>query len=98
MTTWTLDRLSKEWIGPLAVAVDGTPVTGWTYVLLPRGVRPVAVGDIALVPTATADGLGVLVGPDTDHVLEPGTYVVWVRYVGALEAPVLTEAGQVNIT
>jgi hypothetical protein len=98
VTTWTLDRLSKEWVGPLAVAVDGTPVTGWTYAVLPRGARPDSADDIVGVPDATDDGLGILVGPDTGHVLEPGTYRIWVRYAAGVEAPVLAAAGLIDIT
>jgi hypothetical protein len=97
MTTWHINRLSREWVGPITVAADGTPVIGWTYALVPEGETPATVDEIAGVPSALEGGLGVLVGPGTDHVLDPGTHVLWVRYVDEPEAPVLADVGRVTI-
>ena len=97
MTTWHLNRLSREWVGPITVTADGDPVMGWTYALLPVGERPVAPEDIDGVPTALPGGLGVLVGPDTAHVLAPGEYALWVRYVDTPEAPVRDDVGRIII-
>lgn len=98
MTTWILSRLSTEWVGPITVTADGTPVTGWTYALVPANSRPASVDDIALVPQPLDGGLGILVGPGTGHVLEQGVYRIWVRYVDAPEAPVLNDVGSIYIT
>lgn len=91
MTTWRLSSLSREWVGPIAVAANDDPVTGWTYLVLPWGEKPATPESIAGVPTALDGGLGVMVGPDTDNELEPGEYNIWVRYIDAPEAPVLDE-------
>jgi hypothetical protein len=97
MTTWNINRLSREWVGPIAVAADDTPVTGWTYALLPLGETPATVADIDGTPTELDDGLGVLVGPDTSHVLAPGVHVLWIRYVDDPEAVVLADVGRITI-
>ena len=91
MTVWRLPALSREWVGPITVAVDDVPTTGWTYLLLPWGEKPATPEDINLAPYALDGGLGILVGPGTSHVLLPGEYRVWLRYVDAPEAPVLYE-------
>lgn len=96
MTTWTIDRLSVEHI-PVDVADGGTAVTGWTYAVLPRDEHPSTTADIDGTPTELTDQLGILVGPDTDNELTPGTYKVWVRYADSPEAPVIV-AGQIVIT
>jgi hypothetical protein len=96
-TTWHVNRLSVEWVGPVTVAVNGTPVTGWTYALLPLGQAPATATDIATAPTTLDGGLGVLVGPGTDHDLEPGEHVLWVRYVDDPESVVLPDAGRITI-
>lgn len=98
MTTWTLPRLSIEWVGPISVAADGEPVTGWTYALTLYGDRPASVTAISGTPVELDDGLGILVGPGTDHELEPGVYRIWVRYVDDPEAPVLDDVGLIHIT
>lgn len=96
MTTWTLDRLSVEHV-PVDVADNGTPVTGWTYLVLPRDEHPTAAADIDGDPAELDDQLGFLVGPGTDNALTPGTYRVFIRYADNPEAPVLV-AGQIVIT
>lgn len=97
-TTWTLPRLSTEWVGPITVSRDGTPVTGWTYALALFGERPATADAISGTPHELDGGLGILVGPGTSHVLAPGVYRIWVRYVDAPEAPVLDDVGRIHIT
>lgn len=96
--SWTLPRLSTEWVGPIVVSRDGAPVTGWTYALLPFGERPATTGAIDGSPDPLDGGLGILVGPGTDHVLAAGVYRIWVRYVDDPEAPVLDDVGRIHIT
>jgi len=89
VTTWTLDRLAKDWVGPLTVtASDGSPVVDWTYAILPHRSRPVDTDAISGAADATADGLGIYVGPGTGNELTPGTYLIWVRWVAGGKAPV----------
>jgi len=98
VTVWVLSRLSREWVGPITVTRDGVTVTGWTLTVLPRNQVPATAEDIAEDPTELNGGLGVLVGPDTDHVLTQGEYSIWVRYVDNPEAPVLTSVGRLIVT
>lgn len=98
MTTWRLSSLSREWVGPITVTADDDPVTGWTYAVMPWAQKPEAPEDIADTPTALDGGLGVLVGPGTDHVLAPGEYQIWIRYVDSPEAPVLHGGMAIVIT
>jgi len=98
ITTWRIPRLSREWVGPITVTADTTPVTSWTYAITPYNERPATPEDIDGVPTLLDDTLGVLVGPDTDNVLTAGRYLIWVRYTSGAEAPVLDDVGVLVIT
>ncbi len=98
MTTWTISRWSKEWIGDIAVAANGTPVTTWTYAVLARGQQPASAAAIDGTPEVIGAERGILVGPGTDHVLSPGTYVIWIRYVANPEAPVINDFGVIVVT
>lgn len=95
LTTWTLPRESKEWVGPVTVTVSGTPVTTFTLAILPKGTRP-ASGDWA-TPYALDGGLGLLVGPGSTLVLPVGVHRVWAKITDAPEIPV-AEVGTVIIT
>ncbi|HEU5475709.1 MAG TPA: hypothetical protein VFV67_34140 [Actinophytocola sp.] len=97
MTTWRINRLSREWVGPITVTKDGTPVTGWTLAVLPLYQTPATADVIDEDPTPLDGGLGVLVGPGTGHVLDPGEYTIWVRYVDNPEAPVLSDVGRIVV-
>lgn len=98
MTTWTLPRLSIEWVGPITVTRDGDPVTDWVVAVFPRQYQPATVDEIDEQPTALDGGLGVLVGPGTANPLTPGLYRLWIRYVSNPEAPVLNSVGTIQIT
>lgn len=98
MTVWRLSSLTREWVGPITVAVDGTLVTGWTYLLLPWGTKPDSPEDIDQAPYDLDGGLGVLIGPGTSHVLPAGQYRIWARYVDAPEAPVIELEAVIVIT
>jgi hypothetical protein len=97
-TTWHVDRLSRQWVGPFVVMANGEPVTDWTYLIVRRGDRPADEAAINRVPTARAEGLGVLVGPDSPNDLDPNVYRVWIRYVSDLEAPVYGAFATIAIT
>jgi hypothetical protein len=101
-TTWTLSRLSREWVGPITVTADGQAVTDWTYVIVPFGQQPASPEaiDAAPVTLGTGDAIrrGVLVGPGTDQELTPGRYQIWLRFVADPEAPVLVAVGVLVIT
>lgn len=98
MSVWILPRITVEWVGPIVVTADGTPVTGWTYALFPPAYRPDLPEEVAATPDLLDDGVGILVGPGTGNDLARGTYRIWVRYVAAPEAPVLDDVGTIHIT
>jgi len=97
VTSWRVPRLSTEWVGPITVTRNGTPVTGWKLALFPRTYQPAATSEINETPSTLDGGLGVLVGPGTSHVLTPGLYRLWVRFVDTPEAPVLNDVGTIQI-
>lgn len=97
MTDRTINHLSVEHVA-VDVSDGTTPVTGWRYVILPVWQEPTSVAQFTAEPTELAGKLGVLVGPGTANVLEPGEYVVWVRYVSDPEAPVVEAAGRITVT
>ncbi|HEX5525153.1 MAG TPA: hypothetical protein VFX53_17040 [Pedococcus sp.] len=97
-TSWRVPRLSTEWVGPIAVTRNGAVVTDWTVAIFPRIYQPTLVSEIDEEPSTLDGGLGVLIGPGTDHVLTPGLYKIWVRYVDTPEAPVLDNVGLIQIT
>lgn len=96
--TWTLSRLSREWVGPITVTADGTPVADWLYAIVPSSAQPADSADIDGVPIVLDDTLGVLVGPESDNPLGPGRYRIWIRYTAGQEAPVLECVGVLVIT
>lgn len=98
MTTWTLPRLSVEWVGPITVQRNGVTVTGWTYTILPATDQPTTTTAIGSTPTTISGQLGILIGPGTTHPLTVGTYRIWIRYVDNPEAPVLNNVGSITIT
>lgn len=98
ITTWRVSRLSREWVGPIAVTADDAPVTDWAYAILPAGDRPATPEDIDGESTTLDDMLGILIGPGTDNILAPGRYLIWVRYVAGQEAPVMDDVGVLVIT
>lgn len=100
--TWTLSRLSREWVGPITVTADGSAVTDWTYAIVPFGQQPASPEAIDAAPFLLDPGpavrSGILVGPGTDHELTPGRYQIWLRFVADPEAPVLVAVGVLVIT
>jgi hypothetical protein len=98
MTTWTISRWSKEWVGPIEVEASGITVTDWTYAVLAAGQQPASATAIDDTPQTIGSDLGVLIGPGTAHELSPGRYLIWVRYVANPEAPVINDFGTIVIT
>jgi hypothetical protein len=98
VTRWTLSRLSTEWVGGITMLSDGIVVPSWTYALVRAYEEPANEAAINNIPTPDGGKLGILVGPGTSHVLVRGIWIIWARYVDALEAPVLNDFGQITIT
>jgi hypothetical protein len=97
MADWNINRLSVEHV-PIDVADNGTPITGWRYIILPAYQPATNLDQFTGVPTELAGKLGVLIGPGTSHALDPGEHDVWVRYESTPEAPVIKASGRITIT
>lgn len=97
-STWTVPRLSTEWVGPITVSAGSTVITGWTVGVFPRGYQPLSADEINAVPTDIDGLLGVLVGPNTPWALTPGSYRIWVTFANAPEQPVLDDVGLIQVT
>lgn len=97
MSTRKIDRLSVEFV-PVTVLDDETVVTAWGYVLLPAAQRPEDDETFSGVPTEVEGNKGVLVGPGTDHDLDPGRYRIWIKYSDSPESPVMVADGAIDIT
>lgn len=95
---WTVPRVSTEWVGPISVTRNGVAVTGWKLAVFPRAYQPAAASEINETPSTLDGGLGVLIGPGSAHVLSPGLYRIWVRYVDTPESPVLSDVLLLHIT
>jgi hypothetical protein len=96
LTTWIIPAESKEFIGPITVTADGTPVTTFEVAFTQTGpqFRPTT-----WTAADTVDGeKGILVGPGTTRTLSVGIkYTIWVRFTDNPEIPVL-RVGYVKVT
>lgn len=97
LTQWELVGETKEWVGPIAVTVNGTPATNFEVAFCEGSARPAtwaaadADPDGGLVP-------GILVGAGTSHPLTVGRkYTIFVRFTDTPEIPVL-RCGIVKVT
>ena len=97
MTTWTVPRQSTQWVGPINVDHHGTEVTDWTVGVFPRHYQPASAAEISEEPTPAHGELGILVGPNSDWPLLPGTYRIWVTFSQPPEVPVLNDVGLIKI-
>ncbi len=85
LTQWSIAAETKEWVGPIVVTADGTPVTTFEVTLTAPGFRPTTwqAADVL------SGGRGILIGSGTAHPLIPGMkYTVWIRYTASPEIPV----------
>ena len=71
-TTWQLPAESEEWVGPIAVTVNGAPNTTWQVAVVRSGHRPTTWATPDVDPRTPNTALGVLVGPATGNVLTCG--------------------------
>lgn len=85
LTQWLLAAETKEFVGPITVTADGSPVAAFDVAISQGTTRPTG--------WKAADNLdgerGILVGAGTDWPLRVGQiYTVWVRYTDNPEVPV----------
>lgn len=93
LTTWTLAAETKEWVGPITVLADGSPVLSFEVTVTAAADRPTSWQ----AATSLDGGLGVLVGTDTPFPLVAGQrYTVWTRYTDSPEIPV-TKVGIIRV-
>lgn len=95
--TWTVPRLSTEWVGPITVTSGDVVITDWTIAVFPRHYQP-TIAEISGPPTAIDSQQGVLVGPGSSWPLTPGTYRIWITFDHPPEAPVLNDVGLIKVT
>ena len=94
LTEWRLVAETKEWVGPIVVTADGTPVSTFMVSVTKGSARP-SVWENAYTLESR---LGVLVGVDTDWpLLVNNTYTVWVKFADTPEAPV-ERVGTIKVT
>jgi hypothetical protein len=94
LPTWTLAAETKEWVGPITVTADGTPVVNFEVSVTSGGNRPT----VWEAPTALGgSGRGVVVGQGTQWPLRVGQrYTIWTRFNDTPEVPV-TKVGTVRV-
>jgi hypothetical protein len=93
-TQWILPAESEEWVGPITVTLNGSPITTWQIAVVRNGQRPTTWAD----PDPLSGGLGVLIGPTTANVLTYGRHSIWIKVTDSPEVPVISDAGQIIIT
>lgn len=97
LTMWTLVGETKEWVGPIAVAVNGTPVSNFEVAFCEGTTRPTAWAAADANPDNAAEK-GILVGAGTTYTLTVGRkYTIFVRFTDNPEIPVM-RAGLVKVT
>lgn len=98
MTSWTVSRQSREWIGPINVAnkKTGLPVAVFEVATVAYGQQPLP-GDWSATYVLEGEQ-GVLIGPSSTRVLAPGRYRLWVRVTATPEVPVLSNVGTILVT
>lgn len=85
LTQWLVAAETKEWIGPITVAVDAVPVTTFEVSLTAPGARPATW----VSPSVLNGARGVLAGLGTTFPFTAGAkYGVWIRFTSNPEVPV----------
>lgn len=94
LTTWSIPAESKEFIGPITVLVDATPVTSFEVAFTDGTARPTSWAAADVIGSER----GILIGPGTTHTtVLAHKYTVWVRFTDSPEVPV-TRACYVKVT
>lgn len=85
LPTWNLAAETKEFVGPITVTADGSPVTTFEVTVTSGAVRP-----SNWQPRDVIGGFrGVMVGAGTPFTLEPGRkYSIWTKYSDDPEVPI----------
>jgi hypothetical protein len=97
LTQWELVAETKEWVGPITVTVNGSPVSGFTLAVTEGQARPTTF----YTPDANPDDgtqYGLIVGTGTSVPLTVNKiYTIWAKYSDDPEIPVL-RAGRIKVT
>jgi hypothetical protein len=89
LTQWELVAETKEWVGPLTLTVNGTPVTNFTVAVCEGSARPTTFTATDADPDGGA-GVGVLVGVGSSWPLVVGKiYTIFGKYTDNPEIPVI---------
>ena len=92
--TWEIPSISREWVGPITVTVDGAPVTTFQVAVKPKRVKPVEADWTA--PLELEAELGVLVGDGTAVPLTERAYELWARFTADPERPAI-KVGDIRV-
>lgn len=98
MITWTIPRLSTEWIGPIEIHNGGIVVEDWTAAVFRSTYQPTTPTEINDPPTILDGQRGVLIGPGTPWNLTPGLHRLWITFQHPPETPVLDDVTLIHIT
>lgn len=96
---WTIYAESREWIGPIAVTVNGEPATSFELSVIPAlNGRPAGpwVGPTMAEHGDVGQAAGLVVGPGSSFPLLLGSHLIVARYSNELEAPIV-EVGVINV-
>lgn len=87
LTQWEIVTGGREWVGPIEVTVNSTPVTTFEVAVCEGVTRPTTWGDPDDDPDGGGD-LGVIVGADSDWELTLNkVYTIFGRYTDNPEEP-----------
>lgn len=98
LTQWELVAETLEWVGPITVTVNGSPVTNFTLAVVEGSARPVTFVTPDADPDAPGTAKGVIVGAGSTFPLLVGkTYTIFAKYSDSPEVPV-ERCGKIKVT
>lgn len=98
LTQWELVAETKEWVGPITVTVNGTPVTNFSVCLAESGKRPTTFATADLDPDPPNSAAGILVGVGSAWPIVAGKlYTIFAKFTDSPEIPVI-RVGKIKVT
>jgi hypothetical protein len=98
LTQWELVAETKEWVGPVTVTVNGTPVTNFTLAICEGTTRPGTFLSPDLDPDPPGTAKGIIVGTGSSWPIVSGkTYTIFFKYTDNPEIPV-GRCGKIKVT
>jgi hypothetical protein len=98
LVQWELVAETIEWVGPIDVAVNGSPVGVFRISVCADQARPTTWTTPDLDPNPPGTEHGVIVGTGTPWpILKGKRYTIFIQFTDAPEQPVL-RAGLIKVT